>query len=145
MILTQDNFVLKLLNMVKSKPFKNPTIVKILDYYKDLWSLSYLSAVAHWDLETYMPQKGAGFRGEAMARVSTIKQKMFLNNDFVNLIHKAENSKLNDYERGVVRVLQHSLKLYQKVPSSFLENFEKLTNTATVVCRLFPLLRWRRS
>lgn len=114
--------------------FKNPTILKILNYYKDLWSLSYLSAVTHWDLETYMPKLGANYRGEALARVSTIKQKMFLNKDFVELINKASKIKdLNDYEKGVVRNLKESLKIYQKVPSSFLEGFEKLTNKATVV------------
>lgn len=114
--------------------FKNPTILKILNYYKDLWSLSYLSAVTHWDLETYMPKLGANYRGEALARVSTIKQKMFLNKDFVELINKASKNKdLNDYEKGVVRNLKESLKIYQKVPSSFLEGFEKLTNKATVV------------
>lgn len=114
--------------------FKNPTILKILNYYKDLWSLSYLSAVTHWDLETYMPKLGTNYRGEALARVSTIKQKMFLNKDFVELINKASKIKdLNDYEKGVVRNLKESLKIYQKVPSSFLEGFEKLTNKATVV------------
>lgn len=114
--------------------FKNPTILKILDYYKDLWSLSYLSGLASWDLETYMPKMAATFRGEAMARVSTIRQKKFLDNEFVGLINKAVKEKnLNDYEKGVVRIMVQSLKLYQKVPSKFLEEFEVLTNNATVV------------
>lgn len=116
------------------KYFKNPTILKILDYYKDLWSLSYLSGLAHWDLETYMPKMATNFRGEAMARVSTIRQKMFLESDFVNLVKKANKEKsLSDQEKATVRILNQNLKIYQKVPSSFLEEFEKLTNNATVV------------
>ncbi|MBP9759388.1 carboxypeptidase M32, partial [Candidatus Dojkabacteria bacterium] len=103
--------------MSTSKVFQNPTILKILDYYKDLWSLSYLSGLASWDIETYMPKKAAGYRGEAMARVSTIRQKLFLDNDFVKLINKANaENNLTDQEKGVVRVLNQSLKLYQKVP-----------------------------
>ena len=116
------------------KVFKNPVVLKILDYYKDLWSLSYLSGLASWDLETYMPKKAADYRGEALARVSTIRQKKFLEKDFVKLINKASKEKdLNDAEKGVIRNMLQSLKLYQKVPSSFLEEFEVLTNKATVV------------
>lgn len=118
------------------KSFTNPTIIKILDYYKDLWALSYTFAIAHWDLETYMPQKGVTVRGEALGRVSTIRQKMFLDKNFVSLIHKAGKEKgLNDAEKAVVRLLTRSLNFYKKIPSDFIEKFQKLTNTGTVVWR----------
>lgn len=114
--------------------FKNSTILKILDYYKDLWSLSYLSGLASWDLETYMPRRATIFRGEALARVSTLRQKLFLDSDFLKLLDTASKIKnLTDQEKGVLRVLKQSLKLYQKVPSSFFESFEKLTSKSTVV------------
>ncbi len=116
--------------------FKNKTILSILDYYKDLWALSYVSGVTHWDLETYMPQKGVSARGEAMGRLSTIRQKLFLNKDFVSLIHKAEKEKnLNDNEKAVVRLLVRSLEFYEKLPSKFIEEFEILTNKSNVVWR----------
>lgn len=116
--------------------FKNSTILKILDYYKNLWALSYVSGVTHWDLETYMPPLGADARGEALGRISVIRQKMFLDKQFVALLHKAYGLKhLTDQEKGVVRVLLRALKLYEKLPPSFIEEFEKLTNTATVVWR----------
>lgn len=119
-----------------AKVFRNKTILKILDYYKNLWALSYTSAIGHWDLETYMPVKGAAARGEALGRLSVIRQKMFLDKDFVALIHKAEREKgLTDAEKGVVRVLLRSLKFYEKLPSDFIEKFEKLTNVGTVVWR----------
>lgn len=120
----------------KSSFFKSKTILRILDYYKSLWALSYAVNVAHWDLETYMPLKGASARGEALGRVSVIRQKMFLDKNFVNLIHKAEGQKgLTDQEKGIVRVLLRSLKFYEKLPSAFIEEFERLTNKATVVWR----------
>lgn len=117
------------------KPFKNSTIIKILDYYKNIWALSYVSGIAHWDLETYMPALGAVSRGEALGRISTIKQKMFLDRTFAMLIATADKQKLNDYERGVVRVLQRELKFYTRLPSDFVEKYEKLTNTTTIVWR----------
>ncbi len=116
--------------------FKNKTILKILDHYKNIWALGYVAGVAHWDLETYMPAKGAGARGEALAKISSLMQKMSLDKDYVALIHKAEKQRdLTDQERGVVRVLTRSLKYYEKLPPKFIEEFEKLTNNATVVWR----------
>lgn len=83
-----------------------------------------------------MPVKGAGARGEALGRLSVIRQKMFLDKEFVSLIHKAgEERGMSDQEKGVVRVLLRSLKFYEKLSSEFIEQFEKLTNTATVVWR----------
>ncbi len=116
--------------------FKNSTILKILDYYKNIWALSYVSAVSHWDLETYMPKKGVVARGEALGRLSTIRQKMFLDKEFVGLIHMASQERgLSDEESGVVRVLLKSLSFYEKIPEEFLEEFENITNTTTVIWR----------
>lgn len=116
--------------------FKNKTILQILDYYKNLWALGYVSSVVGWDLETYMPPMGASTRGEAMGRLSVIRQKMFLEKGFVSLIHQAERSKtLSEVERGVVRSLLRGLKFYEKVPADFIENFEHLTNTGTIAWR----------
>lgn len=83
-----------------------------------------------------MPAKGAGPRGEALGRLSVIRQKMFLDKEFVSLIHKAEKDKtLNDQEKAVVRVMIRALKFYEKLPPKFLEDFEKLTNSGTVTWR----------
>lgn len=121
---------------MNSTVFRNKTILKILDYYKNLWALGYVSGIAHWDLETYMPPAGAGSRGEALGRLATIRQKMFLDPDFVSLIHKAQKEKnLSDQEKAVVRILVRSLKAYEKLPSDFIQEFEILTNKATVVWR----------
>lgn len=116
--------------------FKNKTILRILDYYKTLWAISATSAVSHWDLETYMPAGAAVPRGEALAKLSTLRQKLFLDQGFVALINKAEKEKnLSDEERAVVRVMVRALKSYEKLPPDFLEEFERLTNQATVVWR----------
>lgn len=121
--------------MKTTKPFKNPTIIKILDYYKNLWAISHVSAVSHWDLETYMPKKGVEARGQALGRLAVIRQKMFLDPTFANLIATVDRQKLNNYESGVIRVLSKSLDFYKKIPAKFLEEFENLTNTATVIWR----------
>ncbi|HKB88511.1 MAG TPA: carboxypeptidase M32 [Patescibacteria group bacterium] len=115
--------------------FKNKTILQILDKYKDLWAIGHVSAVSHWDLETYMPQKGAGARGQALGRLATIRQRLFLDPAFTKLLVSAGKQKLNDQEKAVVRTLVRALKFYEKLPSKFIEDFEILTNKATVVWR----------
>lgn len=118
------------------KAFKNKTILQILDKYKDLWALNYAGAVMGWDLETYMPVSGASARGEATGRLSTIRQRLFLDKSFVSLIHKGEEERnLTDAELGVVRVLSRSLKFYEKLPPKFLEDFAGTTSKATVIWR----------
>src|SRR3990167_4078749 len=102
--------------------FKNKIILKILDYYKDIWALGYTSAIAHWDLETYMPPKGIEHRAEGLGRMATIRQKLFLDKEFVRLLHMTDDiSNLNDYERGVIRILKRTLKFYERLPKEFIE------------------------
>jgi len=123
-------------NFFVMTPFKNKKILSILDSWRDVWAIGHLSAVSHWDLETYMPEKGAATRGEALARSLSIRQRMFLAPDFVSLIHEAEREKdLTDPERGMVRLLLRDLKFFEKIPADFLKELEKTTNEGTVVWR----------
>lgn len=117
--------------------FTDTTIKKIIERYKTIWALSHLSALGSWDLEVFMPMKGAFFRGEALGRVSSLIKRLFLDKEFVGLLGQAESklSKLNDYEKGVVRVVKRELKIYQALPSDFLEEWERTTNQAKVVWR----------
>lgn len=116
--------------------FRNKIIKQILAKYQTLWALGYVAGLAEWDLETYMPAKGVQARGEALAKLASLRQKLFLDKEFVRLIRRAaEEKRLNDYEKGVVRLLNRTLKFYSKLPASFLEEFERLTKMATVVWR----------
>jgi len=116
------------------KLITHPIIKELLDRYKIIWSLSHVASLAHWDLQTYMPKQGATARGEALSKVASLSQKLFLDNDFVSLIEKAEReSGLNEYERAIIRLLKRALKYYQKLPKEFIEEFTKVTNQARVV------------
>jgi len=123
---------------MKKKPFANEKIQKILDHYKAIWALHYLSGLAQWDLNTYMPRAGAPDRGEALAKIATLSQGIFLDRDFIASIQETEKETgLNDCERGVVRVLKRDWDRYRKLPPEFLEEFERVTNQAH--------LAWRQS
>jgi len=113
---------------------KNYVILKILEKYRVIWSLNHLVSLGHWDLDTYMPEEGARSRGEALGKVATLSQKLFLEKDFVDLILLAEKEEnLNDYEQAIIRLLKRSLKYYQKLPAQFIEEYTILTSESRKV------------
>ncbi len=111
--------------------FQNKIIKEILEYYENLWSISHVSSLARWDIRTNMPKAGSKARGKALAKMGSLRQKLFLKPEFIDLIKKAEDEKeLNDYEQGVVRVLGKSLEKYEKLPKEFLEKKAEITTEA---------------
>ncbi len=118
---------------MEQKLITNPAIIKLLDKYKVLWSLNHLSALAHWDLQTYMPEEGAKGRGESLAKISSLSQTLFLDKNFTSLIKISEKENLNYYEKGIIRLLNKTLKYYQNLPPEFIEEFVKTTSEATIV------------
>ena len=115
------------------KIIKNKVILEILDKYRQIWALGHLGGLANWDLSVYMPEDGAGARVEALAKLSTLMQKLFLDRDFVELIKKAENEKdLDDSEKAILRTLKRALKHYQKLPAEFIEEFSKVTSEGQI-------------
>ena len=115
-------------------PFKNKVIKKIIEKYQTLWALGYLSALAGWDLHTYMPRQGAEERGVMFAKISTLIEKLITDKGFVRLINKAQQEDdLNDYEKAVIKNIKRSLRIYQKIPRSLLEKSARLTNKAQIV------------
>jgi carboxypeptidase Taq len=114
-----------------SKVFKNKKVIEILSEYKNIWALSYLSNLADWDMNVYMPEKGADSHGEAMAKASTMIQSFYLDEKFSKLIKEAgEEKNLNDAEKGVVRLLSKALEDFSKFPPEFLEELNKATSVA---------------
>ncbi|MEK6825892.1 MAG: carboxypeptidase M32 [Nanoarchaeota archaeon] len=112
----------------------HPIILQLLEQYKPIWSLRHLCGLANWDLQTYMPPEGIEARGEALSNAETLSQNLFLNPSFISLIDKASTEKdLNDYERGIIRLLQRSLHYYRVLPPAFIAEFIKLTSEAHAV------------
>ena len=114
--------------------FQNPKVKKLIEKYADIWALNHATALMSWDTNTYMPRGAAERRGIAIARLSVLKQKIILSEEFKNLFKEAEKEEdLNEYERGVIRVLKRKLEFYEKVPPELLEEEAKVTTKARVV------------
>jgi len=114
--------------------FSNPLIVDLLAKYRPIAAMTYSSSLLGWDLEINMPEAGAAARGKAQAELGLLRQKMTL--DLASLVEKAEKQeKLNDAERGVIRVLKRDIQFYQKVPPDLLEELQKAITEAAIPWR----------
>lgn len=114
---------------------ESPTVKEILRHYRRIWALNYASALLDWDYETYMPKGAAEERGEVEATLTAMKQELFLSDEFRRLVHRAEHEDLNDVERGIVRVLLHDLKYYERVPREIIEERERVVSRAKIAWR----------
>jgi len=92
---------------------------KILEEYRRIWALNYASSLLGWDLETYMPEDDSQLRGEAIANISTVVRELTLS--LADKLDKVRDEDLDDFGRGVVRVLRRSVRFYRAVPREITE------------------------
>ncbi len=105
----------------------------ILREYKKAWSIAYARSLLTWDLETYMPQEGVRARGEAMAYLSTMYRERIM--ALKDQVEKLEDGDLDDFGRGVKRVLGREIKYFTAVPPEIDEELNRVTSEAEVAWR----------
>lgn len=115
--------------------FSNKTILELNEKYKPFWSLKKSEAVLDWDVEVNMPEKGATSRGFIMSQLALLDQIHIAN--LYPALDKAsrEQNELNDYEKGVVRVLEFWRRYYTRIPPELLEEEKRVAVEGTVVWR----------
>ncbi|AIY89115.1 carboxypeptidase M32 [Geoglobus acetivorans] len=114
--------------------FQNELVKELVEKYRVLWAINHAKALMAWDNETYMPKGGVGERAMAMANLSTLEQKLMLDPDFVSLLERAEGIEdLNEYERGVLRVLRRNIDYLRKIPPEIVFEIAKTSQEAVQV------------
>ena len=122
--------------MVKRLIFENPIVKEILEKYRVIWALGHAMSLMSWDSETYMPLEGVKDRSVARAELSLLQQQLLLRPEFVELVEKADKVEtLNDYERGVVRVLKRAIRIARALPPWLIAERAKVTQEAMIVWR----------
>jgi len=114
---------------------RNKTIKEILLKYRKIDSLKRLISLAGWDLNVYMPQKAVEDRAFIISEVELQIKNLILDKSFIKLVNEVKENNLNIYEKAIIRVLKREIGYLQKLPSSFIEEFSKITNKAQVVWR----------
>ncbi len=98
----------------------------LLKAYRRVWALKHATSLMHWDEETYMPPGGAKARGLAGAELELISKELLLS--LKPLVEKYEKREdLDDFGRGVVRVLRRAIDYYEKIPE------EVITELASIL------------
>lgn len=89
------------------------------------------AAVLHWDMETYMPPKGARFRGQQLATLSGIAHEMFTDPGFGELLEKLlANGQLSWEEKRNVEETKHDYDRDKKLSKAFVERLTRTTSEA---------------
>ncbi len=116
--------------------FENPVIKELIEKTRVLWAIGHAIGLMGWDTETYMPPEGAVERGMAAGELSVLRQKILLSPEITGLVEKAEGIEdLNDYERGVVRVLKRSIRIAKALPPKLVYELSRISEEARVVWR----------
>lgn len=123
--------------MEKQTLFENEVVKEILKKTRVIWALNHASSLMGWDLEVNMPREGVAERGIAAAEIAVLRQKLTLDPELVKLVEKAEGviDDLNDYEKGVVRVLKREIRIAKSLPPKLVEEYTRLTREARMKWR----------
>ncbi|MGC9105136.1 MAG: carboxypeptidase M32 [Thermoprotei archaeon] len=106
----------------------------LLEAYKKVWALEHAMSLMGWDQETYMPTAGAELRGQAFAYLELISKELTLSlKPLVEKYSKRED--LDDFGRGVIRVLERSIRYYERVPEEVIRELNALLPKSQVAWR----------
>ncbi len=114
--------------------FRNELIRDILTRYRRIWALNHAESVLGWDMEVYMPKEGITERSVAQGELAVLSHELLLSPSFVDLVNKSKRiENLNEFERGVVRVLDRSIRIAKAFPPEFVKELAETRSKATSV------------
>ncbi len=89
------------------------TYQRYVEKMQKIADVNYAAAVLNWDEETYLPEKGAPYRGRQLATLSTLAHELFTDDRLGSLLHQLDGDgslsplqlenvsrTLEDYEKG---------------------------------------------
>ncbi len=122
-------------DVLASSVFRDEAIKQLLDLVRPVWAISHAQALMGWDSETYMPRKGVEARSIASAELAVLRRKLLLDEKVVNLVEKLQDrlEELNDYEKGVVRVLSREIRMLKALPEELVAELAKTRSVAVHV------------
>ncbi|ABM80038.1 carboxypeptidase M32 [Hyperthermus butylicus] len=117
--------------------FQDEIVKKIIEKTRVLWALKHALSLMSWDLETYMPPRGVEDRSVAFEELEGLLHRLSRDPELEKLVEKANErlDQLNDYERGVVRVMKRMLRIVKLIPEELARREAKVSSEATVVWR----------
>lgn len=98
-------------------------------HMRKIADVKYALAVLQWDQETYLPPKGAAFRGQQMATLSEISHEMFVDNVLGDLLDQLNaDSTLDERQRRNVELTLEDYNKNKKYNSKFVRRLSEATS-----------------
>ncbi|HVI46628.1 MAG TPA: carboxypeptidase M32 [Chitinophaga sp.] len=86
-------------------------------------------AVLGWDQETYLPEKGAAFRGQQLTTLSTIAHELFTEKELGDLLHQLKGATdLNAVQQKNITLSLEDYEKNKKYPIAFVAEMSQTTN-----------------
>lgn len=86
-------------------------------------------AVLQWDQETYMPSKGAAFRGQQLATLSELAHQYFTSPETGELLQKlSQEQQLSDLEQKNIELSLYDYNKAKKLPTAFVRELTETVN-----------------
>lgn len=91
--------------------------------------LRYASAVLQWDQETYLPPKGAAFRGQQIATLSELAHSFFTGKEFGELLNRLSDTPgLGLEEKRNIELTREDFLRQQKLSPAFVRELTETIN-----------------
>lgn len=92
--------------------------------------VKYSGAVLQWDQETYLPPKGADFRGRQIATLSEISHQMFTDEKIGNLLRELLSRQLPDRQRRNAELTLEDYTRLKKLSPAFVRQMSEAVSAA---------------
>jgi len=114
--------------------FTNDIVKKILEKTRVIWALNHASSLMDWDLRVNMPKDGFIERSIARSEISALMRVLTLDEKLIRLVERAEDEidELNDYERGLIRVLKRKIRIAKALPLELVREYNRIVSEAGI-------------
>ena len=114
---------------------RDPLLRYMVRRLRLLWALGHAEALMSWDLETHMPREGIRDRSAALEEITALMHSIATSSWLREMVEAAQErlEELNDYERGLVRVVAREVRIATALPEDLVRREAKLTAEATKV------------
>ncbi|MCE4610494.1 MAG: carboxypeptidase M32 [Desulfurococcales archaeon] len=117
---------------MSSGVFERREVIELVEAYRPVWALGHALALMGWDSETYMPKGGVEERALAKAELQVLRRKMLLRDELRRALERAQSIEgLNEFEEGLVRVVEREVRIASSIPERLLYEFSRVREEAT--------------
>lgn len=107
----------------------NPLYTQYEQHLRKIADLRYAAAVLQWDQETYMPSKGAAFRGRQLATLSELAHTFFTGKETLDLLNKLlEQQHLMPQQRRNAELSLYDYNKAAKLSPAFVRELTETIN-----------------